>query len=155
MSDYRKKNIALVIGSGGVMCAAAIGMWRIFRDEGITFDRIVGCSGGSLYAASIALDMGVAEMEALSTRLWTTDIMRGYTTNLKASKDGSLRFNERSGLVDDSVLNENLKQVYGSLSFSDLPVPLTIVATDLIAGEKVMLSEGNLLDAIRASLPVN
>ena len=47
-------------------------------------------------------------------------IMQGYTANLKASKDGSLRFNETSGLVNDEVLNTTLAEVYGDLQFSDL-----------------------------------
>ncbi|HET9905565.1 MAG TPA: patatin-like phospholipase family protein, partial [Anaerolineales bacterium] len=77
-----------------------------------------------------------------------------YTENLKASKDGTLRFNERSGLVDDSVLNENLRKVYGDWQFSDLKLPFKVVATDLITAEKVILSEGSLVDAIRASVAI-
>ena len=49
-----KKNIALVIGSGGIKCTAAIGMWRVLQEEGIQVDSIVGCSGGSIYGAFIA-----------------------------------------------------------------------------------------------------
>jgi NTE family protein len=148
------KRIAIVIGSGGVMCAAAVGMWRVLQEEGLPIDRIVGCSGGCLYAAQIAQRAGFAEMESLSREMWTSDIMQGYTASLKASKDGTLRFNERSGLVDDAVLNGNLKKVYGDLQFSDLPLPLMIVATDLLTGDKVILSEGSLFDAIRASLAI-
>jgi NTE family protein len=65
-----------------------------------------------------------------------------------------LRFNERSGLVDDSVLNEKLVEVFGELSFSDLSLPFKIVATDMFNGEKVILSKGGLFDAIRASLAI-
>ena len=93
-------------------------------------------------------------LEKLSRDLWTNDIMQGYTANLKASKDGSLRYNERSGLVDDSVLNRNLKQVYGDLTFEDLEHPLTIIATDLLSGERVSLNQGPIFDAIRASLAI-
>ncbi len=49
-----KKRISLVIGSGGIKCAAAIGMWRVLQAEKISVDRIVGCSGGSIYGALIA-----------------------------------------------------------------------------------------------------
>ncbi len=149
-----RKRVALVIGSGGIKCAAAIGMWRVLQAENIPIDSIVGCSGGSLYAALIAKNIGWQELETLSRSLWTNDIMQGYTENLKASKDGSLRYNERSGLVNDAVMNRNLQQIYGELSFSDLTIPLTIVATDLLLGEKVLLSEGSVFDAIRASLAI-
>ena len=149
-----KKRIALVIGSGGIKCAAAIGLWRVLQEEGIRVDSVVGCSGGSLYGAQIANGTDVDEMQELSRVLWTSDIMRGYTENLKASKDGTLRFNERSGLVDDTFLNKNLEKVYGKLFFSDLKVPLKIVATDMLKGDKAILSEGKLFDAIRASVAI-
>jgi NTE family protein len=149
-----RNRIALVIGSGGIKCTAAIGMWHVLQEEGIHVDSIVGCSGGSIYGTSFAKGESVETMQALSKSLWTGDIMQGYTANLKASKDGTLRFNERSGLVDDLVLNNNLKEVYGELTFSDLQVPLKIVATDLLTGGKVVLSEGSLFDAIRASMAI-
>ena len=147
-----KKRIALVIGSGGIKCAAAVGLWRVLQEENIPVDHIVGCSGGSMYGTLIADNAKVGDMEAWSRVLWTSDIMQGYTENLKASKDGTLRFNERSGLVDDSALNKKLENVFGKLSFSDLQLPLKIVATDMLNGEKVILSEGNLFEAIRASV---
>ncbi len=146
--------IAVVIGSGGIKCAAAIGMWHVLQEELISINRIVGCSGGSIYGAMIARGDDVNRMLEWSNRLWTTEIMQGYTSNLKATKDGSLRFNERSGLVNDSVLNNALEEVYDGLSFSDLQVPLKIVATDMLDGEKVVLSEGNVFDAVRASLAI-
>jgi len=149
-----KRRIALVIGSGGIKCAAVVGLWRVLQEEGIVVDNVVGCSGGSLYGALIAKDTGLDEMQELSSLLWTKDIMQGYTENLKASKDGTLRFNERSGLVDDSVLNENLRKVYGDWKFSDLKLPFKVVATDLLTAEKVILSEGGLVDAIRASVAI-
>ena len=149
-----KKRIALVIGSGGIKCTAAIGLWRVLEKENIAIDSLVGCSGGSMYAAMIAKQASVDEMERLSVAMWTSDIMQGYTANLKASKDGTLRFNERSGLVDDSVLNQNLERVFGKISFSDLYLPLKIVATDMFNGEKVILSEGNVFEAIRASVAI-
>ena len=146
-----QKRISLVIGSGGIKCAAAAGLWRVLQEEGIAVDDVVGCSGGSLYAALIANQVDVKDMEEWSKTLWTSDIMHGYTVNLKASKDGSLRFNERSGLVDDSVLNKKLQDIYGEWKFSDLKLPFKVVATDLLSGGKVILSEDNVFDAVRAS----
>jgi len=149
-----KKRISLVIGSGGIKCVAAAGLWRVLQEEGIVIDSVVGCSGGSMYAALIANHVDVKTLEEWSKTLWTSDIMQGYTENLKATKDGSLRFNERSGLVDDSVMNKKLKDIYGEWDFSDLHLPFKVVATDLVVGEKVVLSEGNVFDAIRASIAI-
>lgn len=149
-----KKRISLVIGSGGVKCAAAIGLWQVLQEAGIQVDSVVGCSGGSMYGALIANDLSGEQMLEWSSLLWTKDVMQGYTESLKASKDGSLRFTERSGLVDDSFLNNNLQKVYGEWNFSDLKLPLKVVATDFLTGEKVTLSEGSVFDAIRASVAI-
>lgn len=149
-----KKRVSLVIGSGGIKCAAAVGLWRVLRSENIEVENVVGCSGGSMYAALIANDIPEKVMEEWSRTLWTSDIMLGYTENLKASKDGSLRFNERSGLVDDSVMNRKLQEVFGAWKFSDLKLPFKVVATQLLTGARVTLSEGSVFDAIRASLAI-
>jgi len=149
-----KKRITLVIGSGGIKCAAAAGLWRVLQEEGINVDSIVGCSGGSMYAALIANHIDVKTMEDKSKTLWTSEIMHGYTDNLKASKDGSLRFNERSGLVDDTVLNNILRELYEDWKFSDLKMPFKVVATELLTGDKVTISEGSVFDAVRASLAI-
>ena len=148
------KRVSLVIGSGGIKCAAAVGLWRVLKAEHIDVENVVGCSGGSMYAALIANQASEKDMEEWSKNLWTSDIMQGYTENLKASKDGSLRFNERSGLVDDSVMNKKLRDVFGDWKFSDLKMPFKVVATDLLSGEKVTLCEGSVFDAIRASLAI-
>ena len=52
--------VAVVIGSGSVKCAAALGLLKVLDREGISIDLIVGCSGGSLYAAMIALGRNAA-----------------------------------------------------------------------------------------------
>jgi NTE family protein len=148
-----KKRVALVIGSGGIKCAAAIGMWKVLQNE-IPVDLIVGCSGGSIYSAVISRGGSVEYMAESSKEIWTTDIMQGYTTNLKATRDGSLKFNERSGLVDDTFLNKALEKVAFDLTFDDVEIPLKIIATDMLSGEKIILSEGKIQDAVRASLAI-
>ncbi len=148
------KRTSLVIGSGGIKCAAAAGLWKVLQEEKIHVDSIVACSGGSLYGTLIANHTSVEQMEQWSRELWTSDIMQGYTASLKASQEGSLKFNERSGLVDDSVMNAKIQAVYGDLQFSDLKMPLKLVATDLMNGEKVTLAQGRVVDAIRASMAI-
>ena len=57
--DRVKRRVALVIGAGSVKCAAALGLWRTLDRHGIELDMVVGCSGGSLYAAVMALGYDV------------------------------------------------------------------------------------------------
>ena len=78
MSTQRKK-VALVIGSGSVKCAAALGLWKVLERAGIKLDMLVGCSGGSIYAAVMALGYDVATCERLTRELWTPGITRPGT----------------------------------------------------------------------------
>jgi NTE family protein len=52
-----KPRIALVIGSGGVKCAAALGLYKVLYEADIHPGLIVGCSGGSMMGALIAEDV--------------------------------------------------------------------------------------------------
>lgn len=152
--NNRTPRVALVIGSGGVKCAAALGVWKVLQREGIGIDLVVGCSGGSLYASLIALGYEPDNVEQMTQQFWTDDLMAGYTANLRAVMAGELKFDERSGLVSDTPLLERLRAVYAERDFAEARIPLFVVATDLKNGEKVVLSAGKLLDAIRASLAI-
>ncbi len=149
-----KKKVALVIGSGAIKCAASIGMFQVLEEENIEVDLVVGCSGGAIYGVGIAAGLGLDEIKNLSDTTWTKDLMQDYLVNLKASKDGSLKFNERSGLVNDTYLNEKLRSISGGRLFSDLETPLIVVATDMQDGEPVELSEGDIFSSVRASLAI-
>lgn len=149
-----KMKVALVIGSGAIKCAASLGMFQVLEEENIDVDLVVGCSGGAIYGVGIASGIPLDEMQQLSDSTWTKDLMQDYMVNLKASKDGSLKFNERSGLVNDTFLNDKLRGISGGRSFSDLKIPLVVVATDMMDGEPVELSEGDLFSSVRASLAI-
>jgi NTE family protein len=153
MSETNKK-VALVIGSGAIKCAASIGMFQVLEEEQIEVDLVVGCSGGAIYGVGIANGMKTDEIKEISDATWTKDLMQDYVLNLKASKDGSLKFNERSGLVDDTYLNDKLRNIAGEKLFSELQIPLIVVATDMMNGEPVELAEGKVFDSVRASLAI-
>ncbi len=154
MSESTSPKLALVIGSGSVKCAAALGLWKVFQREGIELDMVVGCSGGSLYAAAIALGYDMDHTRQMTLDFWTGDLMSGYASNLKATMSGEARYNEHSGLVNGEPLLEVLTRAFGGKTFADAKLPLYIVATDFLTGEKVVLSEGRILDAVRASAAI-
>lgn len=146
--------LALVIGSGSVKCAAALGLWKVLQRERIELDMVVGCSGGSLYAAGIALGEDVEQFEHSSVDLWTTDIMSGYASNLRAAMSREVKYTERSGLIDDTLVWDRLCATYGDRRFEDAKTPLYLVATDFYHGQKVVLRQGRLADAVRASIAI-
>jgi NTE family protein len=146
-----KNRLSIVIGSGGILCAASLGLMKALEREGIRPGMAVGCSGGSLYAAIIALGFDPETAQNLTYDLYRNDIVEGYAANLRAAMSGETRFTETSGLVDDKTMMHRLAAIFGEKTFADANFPLHIVATDFHTGEAVVLSEGALVDAARAS----
>jgi NTE family protein len=149
-------SVALVIGSGSVKCAAALGLWRVLQRERIGIERIVGCSGGSLYAAVMALGYDVETAEAMTRRLWTRELTkrRNRRALLSVLLPQVFKFRERFGLIDDSLILQRLETAFGGKTFADARVPLHLTATDFWTGEQVVFSSGKLIDAIRASIAI-
>ena len=147
-------HLGLVIGSGGVKCAAALGLWKVLNCENIHLDLLVGCSGGSIFAAGIAFEDKIDTIETATLSLWTEDLMSGYASNLRAAMTGEVRFTERSGLVDADAASARIGSVYQERTFSEAKIPLHIVATDFMTGEAVVLTQGRIMDAIRASIAI-
>jgi NTE family protein len=148
------RKVAVVVGSGGIKCAAVLGLWQALGREGIEISMAVGSSGGSIYAAMMALGYDAATAEAKTVDLWTPDLMSGYTSQLRAVQSGASRFTERSGLADGERLTRRLHDFFGERTFADALFPLYIISTDLYSGEQVVHNTGRVVDAIRASIAI-
>jgi NTE family protein len=151
-----RKRVALVIGAGSVKCAAALGLWKVLRREGIDVDMLVGCSGGSIYAACMALGYDADETEAMTLALWNRDVTkrRDYGSMLGAFLPKLFRFRGHVGMVHDAPLNAALRTGFGERRFADVVRPLYVVATELATGHQATLSDGSIVDAVRASIAI-
>lgn len=152
----KRKRVALVMGSGNLKCAAALGTHKVLQREGIDVNMVVGCSGGSQYAAFIALGYDIEKAIDLSKRLWTSDLTRRRNARalIGALLPRLFGFNERFGLVDDTHFMQVLKEMYGESTFNDTRIPLYLTATDFMNGEQVVFTHGDLVDVIRASMAI-
>lgn len=153
--SVNRKRVALVIGSGSVKCAAAIGIQKVLAREGIAVDMLVGCSAGSIYAGLMAAGHAGDDAARITTELWTKEITgkRNTMAMLRALAPKMLGFRtEGFGLRDDALIMQRLKRAFGDARIEDLQVPLHVTATDFANGELVVLSKGSLVDAIRASV---
>ena len=153
-NSIKKNRLALVIGSGSVKCAAGLGMYKVLQREGISVDLAVGCSGGSLIATSIALGYSAAKIEEMMLTVWKRELMSKtfFRSLLRIALPRWFGFNERFGLIDDRQIMKCLQDVFGGITFENALIPLYLMATDLWSGEKVVLHQGLLKDAIRASI---
>ena len=147
--------VSLVIGSGSVKCAAALGVMKVLSEAGIAIDRVVGCSAGALFASLVALKYDTVSAIDITLRTWTKDLTS------KPSRIGYLRLlapkifgfkPDNFALRDDSSMLERLHSVFGDRRIEDTPIPLHITATDFATGDLVEITRGRIVDGIRASL---
>ena len=151
-----RSRVAVVIGSGSVKCAAALGLFKVLGRESIPIDMVVGCSGGALYATCIALGFDVATAERKTRELWTKEITQKRNTRalLAAALPRIFGFDERFGLVDDRMVLDRLRAGFGDARLEDAKIPLYLTATDFFTGEQVVFSRGAVVDAVRASIAI-
>lgn len=133
---------ALVLGSGGVRGMAHVGVIEELEKEGIQIDLIVGCSAGSLVGALYS-DHPCAE--AIKSAVW-----RIRTDSLLDLDLWNCRYGLSQGRTMRRILNEYLE----ADNFSDLKIPLVVVASDLNTGELVPIGSGNLVKAVQASCSI-
>jgi NTE family protein len=149
-----KKKVALVIGSGGIKCAAVIGVMKVLTENNIDVDIVVGCSGGSVFGAAIALGLSPTETNKIREQTWTSDITKKLDRKVLAKIFFPKRagFDDIIGLFDDTIMTRNIEKAFGaSTTFSETKIPFHCVATEFNTGEPVVLSEGSITKAIRAS----
>ena len=156
MNEKKSPRIALVIGSGSVKCAAALGLMKVLEREKISVDIVVGCSGGAIYAALIALGWPLEKAIEVTLRMWTREVTSKRNTKaiLQLILPWIFRFDETFGLIDDNLINRRLRAGYGDATFTQARIPLFVTATDLYSGEQVVISEGSVAEAVRASMSI-
>ena len=154
MSTPTRPRFAIVFGSGGVRSIAALGLADVLQHEGLVPDLIVGCSAGALFGALIAAGHGCDEALHLAATLWSPDVTRKRRWNAvpRMLLPALCRFDADFSLRDDSPIVARLTQVFGTARIEDLGVPLRIVAADAASGDAVVLTRGNLVQALRASI---
>ncbi len=151
-----KKKIALVIGAGSVKCAAALGMWKVLAEEVIQLDMLVGCSGGSIYAAAMAMGFSVQEATLSTHQMWNRSITehRNWRSLAGMLLPGVFGFDHRFGMMSDGPMMSRFREAFGDRTFADTATPLYIAATDFETGESVALHEGRIVDALRSSVAI-
>jgi len=148
--------IALVLGSGGIKCIASIGLLKVLQREHIVPDVIVGSSGGSLFGAVFAAGEDPDEIEHLVLRMWQKKEFRDikYVDLFKMFFPKLLHFNESFGLIRGNRIEKILQAYFQEMTIENTRIPLQIVATDFFTGEEVVLNQGSIAEAVRASIGI-
>ena len=168
--DCGQHRTALVLSGGGAKGLAHIGVLRALDSLGIRPDLIVGTSMGAIVGALYASGYSGRELDSLARTLPLSEIFRAYEPQAPRSlgilqplvvweqgkrgfylKGASIIEAEVNALVNAAMLNGNL---LARGNFDSLVVPFRAVATDLAHREVVVLSSGDLAQAVRASAAI-
>ena len=165
-----RPTVGVAFGGGSARGIAHIGVIQWFEEHHVPIDLAAGTSMGGLVGGAFATGMSAAELRALITGTdW--DLMFGSSSfefkNIRRKEDARsypsrLEFGLKRGIVPPTSLN-NGQQVdfllariaapyYGLARFDDLPTPFRVVAVDLRAGERVVIHDGLLATALRATM---
>lgn len=139
----QRKTVALVLGSGSSRGWAHIGAIEALEEEGVPIDFISGCSVGS-YVGAVYASGSLASLKEFVLRMDGQKVFSYFDVVFP-----------RSGLLDGTKKVAELFSMHTAVErFSDLNIPVMMMATDLHRGEKVVLKSGNLLQALRATMSV-
>jgi len=168
-----RARIGLALSGGGALGLAEIGVIQWMEENHIPIDRIAGTSMGGIIGAMYATGMSPAEIQKFAEAIdWDEaflpepvysqlslrrkqdrrDFLIDAPLGLKYGLRGPNGYN--SGQVIGLLLDRIAFPESGITSFDDLPIPFRCVATDMLSGEGVVLRDGPLAQAVRASIAI-
>lgn len=140
-----RRKIGLALGSGGAKGLAHIGVLKAFIERKIHIDLIAGSSIGALIGAYYAKHLSIKGLEEV---VLGTDKKR-----LAKLADPNFKFLPK-GIIFGSKIKEFLREVIGDIEFKDFKIPFSVVATDANTGEEIVIDNGSVPDAVRASISI-
>ncbi len=140
--EKNKKNVALVLSSGGPRGFAYIGAIEALEEHGYTITSIAGTSIGSLVGGIYAAGK-LAEFKE-----WLYSLNAWEVFSLMDLSIGKNHF------VKGERIIEAIMEIVPNVKIEDLPIPYRAVATDLYTGREVVFDHGPLFRAIRASISI-
>lgn len=136
-----RPRVGLALGAGVVRGMAHIGVIRSLKRNGIPVDLIAGTSAGAMVGACLAAGLPVDRIEEFARGLrWS----RVATPVIPPGR--AFFSNEKLAVLVDKIL--------GGKTFDEMEIPLAVVAADACTGEEVVIREGRVSDAVRASAAI-
>jgi len=171
-AQQEKPKVALVLSGGGAKGLAHIAVIQTLDSLGIVPDLIVGTSMGSIVGGLYAMGYSGDEISKIANDANWDDLLGGDISLEDVSVEEKSEFKKylieldiidgkpklNSSLLRDQNLREFLSHttfpVYGITNFDDLSIPFRAMATDIVNGKEVILKDGSLAVAMRASMSI-
>lgn len=132
--------MGLALGGGAARGMAHLGVIKALEEQGVPIHAIAGVSTGSMVAAAYAAGVPLSRLFQLAGQLrWKQ--LGSFTINFH-------------GFHSNKRMEEFLASFMPVRTFEELKIPLRILATDLRSGQAVILEEGDLFKAVRASCAI-
>ena len=139
----KRPRLGLALGAGAARGMAHLGVLRELEEAGLAPDVVAGTSIGALVGGMYA----AGKLDRL------TEVALGLDWKQIARYFVEISF-PRSGLIEGNKLTALLAEIVGEVELTELPLPFRAVTTNLMTGEEVVISDGDLVEAIRASIAV-
>jgi len=173
MADERPR-VGLVLGGGGARGAAHIGVLEVLEQLRVPVDCVAGTSMGALIAGAWAAGLDPATMRREMAAADWKDMFQdnpAYDEVNYRNKRLTQRYlpgsetgvNAQGAMTPPGVVSgQKIKLFFNQLVHADagerliesLPLPVSIIATDIASGERVVYRDGSLTQAMRASMSV-
>jgi NTE family protein len=136
--------VGLCLSGGGARGLAHIGVLRVLEREGIPIDLLSGTSMGGVIAAGFAGGLGAYEIEAIA-------LEATHKKQLLSLSDLGV---PKGGLIRGQQVYTFFTQIFGEKTFADLYLPLSVVAVDLYSHKEIILDQGEVAFALRATTAI-
>jgi NTE family protein len=148
----RRGGTAFVLGGGGVLGAAEVGMLRALFEHGIRPDLVVGTSVGAINGALVAADPAPRGVDRLGA-VWEELTSRRIFAGSALGRMGTL-LRTRTHVHHPEPLRELVETHLPVRTFAELAVPFQCVAASVERAAEHWFAEGDLVDAVLASCAV-
>jgi NTE family protein len=138
-----RTKLGLAFGAGGAKGYAHVGVLQVLEEAGYTVDYVAGSSMGAIVGAWLALGMDAQSI---------ADTMRTAFDPPTVDKVFRLSLSGKSTGLQD--LADICSRTTHGLSFSDLKLPLVVMAVDLNARQAAPIVDGLLSEALMAAVSV-
>ena len=135
--------VGLALSGGAARGLAHIGVLKALEEESIPIDMISGTSAGALIGACYAKEKKAKALEDLSLGIDWKRVAHLIDLNLIVLW---------KGFVQGQKVKSFLRSIIGDVRFEDLQIPLAIIATDIDSMEEIVIKEGSVIEAVRASI---
>jgi NTE family protein len=171
-NSVKRPKIGLVLSGGGAKGFAHIGILQALDSAGLKVDYLAGTSMGSVVGSLYSIGYSGKQIEKISNQIsWQSFLsnkpqlehinfeekaeFKRYIAELPFEK-GRPRFS--SGLIEGEEIwlkfSELFMPVHDVKDFSNFSIPFRCVAADVITGEPVVFSNGEIVTAVRASMAI-